>query len=63
MATASQKTHSPVVYPVTIVKDSKNPQVAQQILQFLFSPEAQEIFKQYGFSPIADQPRVSVTFD
>ena len=63
VATAPQKTHSPVVYPVAIVKDSKNPQVAQQVLQFLFSSEVQEIFQQYGFSPIAEQPRVSATFD
>lgn len=63
VATAPKKTHSPVVYPVAIVKDSKHPQVAQQMLQFLFSSEAQEIFQQYGFSPIAEPSRVSATFN
>lgn len=62
VATAPRRTHSPVVYPVAIVKDSKHPQVAQQMLQFFFSPEAQEIFQQHGFLPIADQSRISSTF-
>ena len=63
MATAPKKTHSPVVYPVAIVKDSKHPQVAQQMLQLLFSPEAQKIFRQYGFFPVDGQSRVSSTFN
>ena len=52
IATASQNNHSAVVYPAAVVKDSKYPEVAQQLLQFLFAPEAQAIFKRYGFRPI-----------
>lgn len=47
--------YSPVVYPVAVVKDSKNTLAAKQMLQFLFSPEAQAIFKRYGFISISDE--------
>ncbi|WP_319422482.1 molybdate ABC transporter substrate-binding protein [Pleurocapsa sp. FMAR1] len=52
VAIALPQTHSPIIYPVAIIKDSNHPQAAQQMLQFLFSPKAQAIFKQYGFVSI-----------
>ncbi len=52
VATAPEKSHSPIIYPVAVIKDSNHPQAAEQMLQFLFSPEAQAIFKQYGFVSI-----------
>lgn len=47
--------YSPVVYPVAVIKDSKNTQAARQMLQFLFTPEAQAIFKRHGFIPLSDE--------
>ena len=52
VATAPPATHSPVVYPVAVIKDSNHPEAARQMLEFLFTPEAQEIFKRHGFAPI-----------
>ncbi len=52
VAIALPKSHSPIIYPVAVIKDSKHPHAAQQMLQFLFSPKAQAIFKQYGFVSI-----------
>ena len=52
VATALPKSHSPIIYPVAVIKDGKHLQAAQQMLQFLFSPKAQAIFKQYGFVSI-----------
>lgn len=49
IATASDKTHSPIIYPVTVLKDSKNPDAAKAFVQFLFSQPAQDIFENYGF--------------
>jgi molybdate transport system substrate-binding protein len=46
---ALESTHSPVVYPVAIIKESKNLQAAEQVLQFLFTKEAQAIFQRNGF--------------
>jgi molybdate transport system substrate-binding protein len=55
VATAPEITHSPVVYPVAIVKDSYHPQAAKQMLEFLLSDETKEIFIRYGFTPINRQ--------
>ena len=45
--------HSPIQYPVTLLKDSQHPQEAQAFVQFLNSPQALAIFETYGFQ----QPR------
>jgi len=52
VATAPSKTHSPVIYPIAVVKDSSHPEAAKQMLEFLFTYEAQEIFKKYGFASL-----------
>ena len=52
---APEKSYSPVVYPIAIVKDSHNTKAARQMLQFLFTAEAQNIFKRYGFIPVSDR--------
>jgi molybdate transport system substrate-binding protein len=42
--------HAPIVYPVAVVKHSKNPDAAQKFTQFLSSPAANQIFvEKYGF--------------
>lgn len=50
VATAPSQSHSPIIYPIAILKDSKNPQAAQEFSQFLTSPQAKTIFEQHGFS-------------
>jgi len=46
---APEAAYSDIVYPVAIVKESKNTRAAKQLLQFLFSAEAQAIFQRNGF--------------
>jgi molybdate transport system substrate-binding protein len=42
--------HTPIVYPIAVVKNSKNPEAAQKFTQFLSSPAANQIFvEKYGF--------------
>lgn len=48
-AIASKASHSPIVYPMAILKDSKNPSGAKAFSQFLTSQTSQSIFKKYGF--------------
>lgn len=48
-ATAPNESHQPIVYPVAILKDSKNITETQAFLQFLSSNSAKTIFKKYGF--------------
>ena len=55
VATAPETAYSPVVYPVAVVRDSKNSLAARQMLEFLFTPEAQAIFKRYGFMLPSDK--------
>lgn len=52
VAIATENTHSPIIYPVAILKDSKNLEAAQSFIDFLFSETAKNIFKNYGFNPI-----------
>ena len=44
--------HSPIVYPASIVQRTKNASVAKDFLDFLRGPEARQIFREYGFEPI-----------
>ena len=44
------ETTVPVTYPVAIVKDSKQPDLAQAYKNYLFSDEAQQVLSKYGFA-------------
>lgn len=44
-----EDSHKPIVYPVAVVKSSKNPDAAK-FVTFLSGPAAKEIFVKYGFS-------------
>jgi molybdate transport system substrate-binding protein len=44
-----EDSHKPIVYPVAVVKSSKNPDAAK-FVAFLSGPAAKEIFVKYGFS-------------
>lgn len=47
---APEGSHKEVGYPVGIVKESKYVNEAQEFLDFLFTDEAKEVFKKYGFT-------------
>ncbi len=56
VATAPENTHSPVIYPVAVIKDSENPNAATELVGFLTTPEAKAVFEEYGFvTVISDQ--------
>ncbi|NER93281.1 MAG: molybdate ABC transporter substrate-binding protein [Symploca sp. SIO1B1] len=50
VATAAAETHSQIIYPVAVLKDSKNPEAAQDFIQFLSSDAAKTVFQSYGFN-------------
>jgi molybdate transport system substrate-binding protein len=50
VASAPVAINAKVVYPIAVINGSKNPEVAKHYLNFLFSPEAKDIFEKYGFS-------------
>lgn len=47
--TAPKNTHSPIVYPIAVIKNSKHPKAAKFFLDFLKGETAQKIFYEYGF--------------
>ncbi len=51
IATASAETHSPIVYPVAVVVGSgaRQPEVAQDFVDFLVTEAAADIFRAHGF--------------
>lgn len=41
--------HSPITYPIGIIKDSKNPDVSKAFEDFLFTDTCKTIFEKYGY--------------
>jgi len=46
---APADSHSPIIYPVAIVKASANAEAAADFIDFLSSDEAMQVFAEYGF--------------
>jgi molybdate transport system substrate-binding protein len=51
VATAPTDSHSPVIYPAAVIKNSKDPDAAKAFLDFLAGSKAQAIFQKFGFIP------------
>jgi len=51
VATAPEGFHSPVIYPVAVIKESKNSVGAIDFESFLLGPQARAVFQKYGFGP------------
>lgn len=49
VATAQEDLHSPIVYPVAVLRDSKNADAAREFLEFLSASQARTVFEKYGF--------------
>ncbi|MBD2305738.1 molybdate ABC transporter substrate-binding protein [Chroococcidiopsis sp. FACHB-1243] len=49
VATASEELHSPIVYPIAVIGNSKNPDAAKEYIQFLTDKQARFIFEKDGF--------------
>lgn len=45
----AENLHSPAVFPVAVIKNTKNPNAARAYVQFLFSNQAKNLFTKYGF--------------
>lgn len=50
VATAPETSHSPIIYPVAVLNESKHPDSAKAFVQFLTTEPAKAVFKTYGFS-------------
>lgn len=54
VAIAPANSHSPVVYPVAVIKASKNINAAKKFVQFLSTKPASDMFNKYGFTKVTD---------
>jgi molybdate transport system substrate-binding protein len=50
-ATAPPNSHIPVVYPIAVLKSSRNREAARAFAAYLAGPEARRIFESRGFTP------------
>ncbi|MEN6390816.1 MAG: molybdate ABC transporter substrate-binding protein [Syntrophomonas sp.] len=53
IAVAADGTHTPIVYPATIIKSSKNVDAAKAFMAYLSGPQAKAVFEKYGFTLLA----------
>jgi molybdate transport system substrate-binding protein len=49
VAIAANNLHSPIVYPVAVLKRSQNSAVASEFIQFLDGNQSKAVFEKYGF--------------
>lgn len=49
VAIADNALHSPIVYPMAALKQSRKPDAARSFLKFLSSQEARRVLRKYGF--------------
>jgi molybdate transport system substrate-binding protein len=50
--TAAENLHSPIVYPLAVIRNSRNPAVARQFVDFLGGDRAKIVFQKYGFGMV-----------
>lgn len=53
VAVAADGTHTPIVYPATVIKTTKNTDAAKAFLAYLSAPQAKAVFEKYGFTVLA----------
>ena len=47
--TAAENLHSPIVYPLAVTRNSRNPAAAKTFVEFLARDRAKIVFQKYGF--------------
>ena len=47
-----ESSHDPIRYPLVLLKEGRNNEAARTFYEFLQSPAAAKVFKQYGFTPL-----------
>lgn len=50
---APETSHKPIIYPIAVVKNTKNEKTAKSFIAFVASNEGKKILSQYGFKPLA----------
>lgn len=53
--TASAESHDPILYPIAVVKDSANKQLAEEFIKVAAGAEGRQILRKYGFADVDEQ--------
>ncbi|MFZ0635121.1 MAG: molybdate ABC transporter substrate-binding protein [Candidatus Acidiferrales bacterium] len=53
VATAPEDSHEPIVYPLAVIKGTKQESAARGLADYLAGADAHAIFKKYGFAPLS----------
>jgi molybdate transport system substrate-binding protein len=51
IATAPENSHSPVIYPVAVLRRASNLAAAEDFESFLLGPNSSTVFRKFGFTP------------
>lgn len=54
IAVVPASSHQPIIYPAAVISTTKNQQAARDFLNYLQSPEAQQVFARYGFKTLVN---------
>lgn len=54
-STAPKASHSPILYPMALIKDGKNKAATRKFMDFLKTSEAAKIFLKYKFIPVSNK--------
>ncbi|MDX2240632.1 MAG: molybdate ABC transporter substrate-binding protein [Leptolyngbyaceae cyanobacterium bins.302] len=46
--------HSGIIYPIAVLKNSRNQTTSRNFVRFLFSQTAQKVFEKYGFTTVTN---------
>jgi len=57
IAKAPAESHKPVIYPVAIIKESKNMEADKDFLNFVVSDKGKAAFEKYGFETFPDMKK------
>ena len=49
---APESSHAPIIYPMAVVRATKNATAARRFLHFSLSQEARSVFEKFGFKPV-----------
>ncbi|UPM53642.1 molybdate ABC transporter substrate-binding protein [Gottfriedia acidiceleris] len=49
VSTAAENTHDPIIYPLGVIKNSKQPKEAKKFYEYLQNDESMKILEKYGF--------------
>ena len=50
--TISEDLHTPITYPVGLVKSTEHLEESKDFVDFLYSSESKDIFEKYGYTPV-----------